>query len=342
MGQYADALRKAGRISEAEPVYKDLLDLSRKAFGREHPDALKALRNYIGILCQLDRLDVALPLQEELLELCSNVLGREQEDRSEALNVYAREKALLLMTDTNDSVESLEAPENLLKTFVVTKNCASSLSSIGDEDQAEPLRKRCVDLASRLFGKEHPTTLAAMQEHGSILSKLNRSETLYEARIKMEKVRDLTKKYLGKEDPQALLASSTLSDIMIQQGSFSPLRLAEAAKIKKDVYEIKRKLLGDEHPDVLDAVSGYEAVLARICDLEGGPLDADDLLRLNIISDLDMESFANITETTESATDTTEEGQGKRRALVVILTWPLKKVGSFLDILNEHTPTLSL
>ena len=62
-------LQSTGRLQEAELLFRESLELRRKALGAEHPDVGTSLNN-LGVLLQdQGRLDEAEPLFRQSLEI---------------------------------------------------------------------------------------------------------------------------------------------------------------------------------------------------------------------------------------------------------------------------------
>jgi tetratricopeptide (TPR) repeat protein len=54
-----------GRYAEAEPLYKQALEMAKKALGPEHPHVATGLENYAELLRKTNREDEAIKLEKE-------------------------------------------------------------------------------------------------------------------------------------------------------------------------------------------------------------------------------------------------------------------------------------
>lgn len=68
LSDYAIALSKLGRQSEAEPLMSEALELKREVLGHEHPDTLKTLNLYADILLKIGIQAEDKPSGQEALE----------------------------------------------------------------------------------------------------------------------------------------------------------------------------------------------------------------------------------------------------------------------------------
>jgi tetratricopeptide (TPR) repeat protein len=80
---------QAGRRDEALKLREEVLALSRKVLGPEHPDTLKAMINLANSYFDTCRRDEEIKLLEEVLPLCRKVLGPEHPDTLLAMNNLA-------------------------------------------------------------------------------------------------------------------------------------------------------------------------------------------------------------------------------------------------------------
>lgn len=153
---------------------------------------------------------------------------------------------------------------------------SGSSDSIESWDEVEKL-KAVLELHQNTFGEDNEITLASMNAYGA---KLLEVEEFGTAQSVLQDFCELARKKLDRGHVQTILGLTNLADICIKAGGeFSPLRLAEAARLKKEVFEIKRDAIGKDHPETVEAADDYKAILRRIADIEG-ELDEDDFLRL--------------------------------------------------------------
>jgi len=74
MNNLAQALRQAGQLDEAEPIYRRVLALRRETDGKEAPETLKVMSNLGLLLLDRHAPSEALPLFRDALEGFKKVL----------------------------------------------------------------------------------------------------------------------------------------------------------------------------------------------------------------------------------------------------------------------------
>ena len=80
MSGLANSYQFAGRQAEALKLREQVLALSRKVIGPEHPDTISAMHNLANSYDSAGRHDEALKLREQVLSLLRKVLGPEHPD----------------------------------------------------------------------------------------------------------------------------------------------------------------------------------------------------------------------------------------------------------------------
>jgi tetratricopeptide (TPR) repeat protein len=75
LNNLAGLYRAQGRYDEAEPLYRQALELSRELLGERHPDVATSLNNLAYLYQSQGRYDEAEPLYRQALELSRELLG---------------------------------------------------------------------------------------------------------------------------------------------------------------------------------------------------------------------------------------------------------------------------
>jgi tetratricopeptide (TPR) repeat protein len=127
LNQTASYLQAQGRYDEAEPLYRQALELRRELLGERHPDVATSLNNLAGLYRAQGRYDEAEPLYRQALELSRELLGERHPDVATSLN-----------------------------------NLAYLYQSQGRYDEAEPLYRQALELSRELLGSAIPRLLAAL------------------------------------------------------------------------------------------------------------------------------------------------------------------------------------
>src|SRR4029077_11552216 len=66
-GRYGDVLRLLGRMKEAEPMFKEVVERRRKVLGEDHADTIASLNYYANMLTSLGRAGEAEPMLTDAL-----------------------------------------------------------------------------------------------------------------------------------------------------------------------------------------------------------------------------------------------------------------------------------
>lgn len=197
---------------------KKKLSLERQFNGPEHPDTLKALREYAYALVQSGNTLEAEPLLKEALNITRNMEGespeQQQDDVLRALSDYAK-----------------------------------ALWALGRVEEVEAVDKEFLDLTREVMGEEDANTLSAMNNYAVTLRQLGRD---FQATLVLKEVLDLNRKIHGEKDPETLPYlinyAQTLSDLG---------RHDEAEPLLKDAVEITREIHGPKAQQTLTAMTIY-------------------------------------------------------------------------------------
>lgn len=170
LNDHALSLRTLGNNEEAEPLFREALDIAEKALGKDHPDYATGLNNLALLLHATGRTAEAEPLFREALEIAAKSLGKDHPDYALRLNNLA---LLRHSTGRNEEAEPLfrEAMEITGKTLGVEHpyyanilhNLAVLHARMQRFDEALPLMERALAIREAKLGAEHPDTVASRQ-----------------------------------------------------------------------------------------------------------------------------------------------------------------------------------
>ena len=158
----------AGKYEEAVLIARQLLEISEKINGPEHPDTAQSLNNLAELYRAMGDYAKAEPLYRRALAIREKALGPEHPDTAQSVNNLAelykemgdyvkaeplyrralliREKALGLHPDTAKSINNL----------------AELYKEMGDYAKAEPLYRRALLISEIALGPEDPDTAASL------------------------------------------------------------------------------------------------------------------------------------------------------------------------------------
>jgi CHAT domain-containing protein len=89
LNNLAGLYRSQGRYSEAEPLYRQALDMRKRLLGNEHPDVATSLDNLAFLYWTQGRYSEAEPLYRQALDMNKRLLGNEHPDVATSLNNLA-------------------------------------------------------------------------------------------------------------------------------------------------------------------------------------------------------------------------------------------------------------
>ena len=133
-----------GRYGEAEPLYKEALQVREKVLGKEHPDTLTSMNNLAALYESQGRYGEAEPLLKEALQVLGEVLGEEHPYTLSSMNNLA-----------------------LLYQFQ------------GRYGEAEPLYKETLQIGEKALGKTHPKTLSFQLNYIGLMAHLKKDPSAF-------------------------------------------------------------------------------------------------------------------------------------------------------------------
>ena len=132
----ATELQNQGKYDEAEPLFREALEVDRETLGNRHPDTLAAVSNLGGLLHAKGDLAAAEPLLREALEGRRQTLGNRHP-----------------------------------LTIIFINNLGTLLQDKGDLTAAEPLLREALEVRRETLGDSHPSTLTSINTLGVLLQK---------------------------------------------------------------------------------------------------------------------------------------------------------------------------
>ena len=168
----ADALVTAGRLTEAEPLLFNALQVDREALGDNDPKTLLSFQRYASLLHKMGRSEEALPLFLKTFRARRKVLGLEHPQTLNTMNGFAL--VLLKLGQTKDAARlfadvyrisrKILGNENAL-TQSSMNNYALILSRQGQYDDARKLFANVWRRSETAMGSKHPQTISALSNY---------------------------------------------------------------------------------------------------------------------------------------------------------------------------------
>ncbi|KAJ5593550.1 hypothetical protein N7537_010454 [Penicillium hordei] len=143
--------------------------------------------------------------------------------------------------------------EDRLNAATLLSHCGLFLDLQGVYEEAEAMHQQALETREKVLGREHPDTLASVNNLGLVLS----SQGLYDEAEAMHR-RDLegSEKVLGRQHPGTLTSANNLGNALSSQGKYE-----EAEAMHRRALEERENVLGREHPDTLTSVNNLGNVL---------------------------------------------------------------------------------
>lgn len=272
----ASTLQDLGRLGEAEPLYLE----SWQAFerGDEHPDVLVGAANHANLLATRGEFERAATLFDRLIESHRRVLGADHPRTADVLSLAA---PLL------ENLGQLERAEAMFRELLQIREQSPSMG----RDHPDTLSARR-DLGSLLVKKGRQAegelmireTLDAQRkklgnDHAATLATLGALATALQATNRAKEALPLFREALegwmarGAELPQTIQAHNNLANGLTNAGE-----LEEAQRELRRVVEASRRVLGPEDPLTLTAVNNLAFSLRSAGELS----EAADLFRINV------------------------------------------------------------
>ncbi|ACK65282.1 TPR repeat-containing protein [Rippkaea orientalis PCC 8801] len=243
-----------GRYKEAEPLYQQVLSMTQKLLGIEHPDVATSLNNLAGLYESQGRYEAAEPLYQQALSLYQKLLGSEHPSVATSLNNLAY---LYQSQGRYKEAEPLyQQALSLYQKLLGSEHpdVATSLNNLarlyyfqGRYEEAEPLYQQALSMTQKLLGSEHPSVASSLNNLAGLYESQGRykeAEPLYQQALSIKQ------KLLGSEHPSVATSLNNLAYLYESQG-----RYEAAEPLYQQALSMTQKLLGSEHPSVATSLN---------------------------------------------------------------------------------------
>ena len=253
-------LHNQGKLSQAEPLYREALSSRRSALGDDHPDTLTSINNMALLLQDQGKLGQAEPLYREALSSRRSALGDDHPDTLASINNMAFVlKGQGKFGDAESLVrEALSSRRRILgddhpDTLVSITTTAALFHAQGKLSEAEPLVREALSSRRRVLGDDHPKTLNSINNLAVFLQcqgKLGEAEPLAREGLSS------SRRVLGEDHPRTLLSFLHMASLLQDQGNFY-----EAEVLAREGLSSSRRVLGEDHPHTLLSINQMSSVL---------------------------------------------------------------------------------
>jgi len=262
-GTIATILRNNGRLSEAESLFVETLEMSRAAHPEDDPDVAAQLNDVARIDEALGRRSEAERLTVESLEMYQRLYEGDNEHVAALLNNLAQ-----LLESTGRAAEaeplmvrSLEMNQRLFPgdhSYVASglDNLAKVRQSLGRYADAETLYRQALEMRRRLYKGDHPDLAVGLNNLAGLLTHLGRpteAEPLFVEALEM-------RRRLYKGDHPAI--AEALGNFAALQLAMSRPDLAEP--LIAEALGMNRRLFPGDHPGVAHSLYTLSSVQLRL------------------------------------------------------------------------------
>jgi CHAT domain-containing protein/Flp pilus assembly protein TadD len=254
-----------GKIVEAEPLFKHVVEIYEKSLGKDHTDTATSLNNLAGIYRDLGKYGDAETLYKQAIEIRERVSGKDHPDTVRCLGNLAglydlQGKYLTAEPLFKRAIATLE--ERLGKDHPLTatyiNNLAAHYRDQGKYEDAEPLYRRALAFWEKL-GKDHPLTATAVNN----LAELYRAQGRYEdAEPLFKRSLEICEKRLGEDHPHTASSFYNLAGLYALQGKYDV-----AEPLHKHALDIREKKLGKDHPAAVASLNSLAVLYMTKGDL---------------------------------------------------------------------------
>ncbi|MEM9087480.1 MAG: tetratricopeptide repeat protein [Cyanobacteria bacterium P01_F01_bin.53] len=252
------------RLSEAEALYTQALELSQKQLGEGHPDIANSLNNLANVYASQNRFQEAEALYLQTLEVTKKSLGEDHITMATGLN------NLGLLYSNQDRFSESEALH--LQALTITKNTlgenhptvakgCNSLANIyasqGRFAEAEPFYQQELAITRQSYGERHIAIANSLNNLALLYKSQNRfreAEPLYKQAL------DITVHNLGENHPMVAKNLNNLANVYSGQDRFR-----EAEPLYTLAIDINNRTLGEDHPDVATSINNLALLYKTQC-----------------------------------------------------------------------------
>ena len=248
LNNLAALYRAMGAYDRAEPLFRQALEIRKKALGEEHPDYATSLNNLAALYRAMGAYARAEPLYRQALEIRKKALGEEHPDYATSLNNLAELYHAMGAYDRAEPLyrQALEIRKKALGEehpdyATSLNNLAELYHAMGAYDRAEPLYRQALEITKKALGEEHPdyaTSLNNLAVLYHAMGAYDRAEPLYRQAL------EIRKKALGEEHPDYATSLNNLAELYHEMGAYD-----RAEPLYRQALEIRKKALGEGHPD---------------------------------------------------------------------------------------------
>jgi tetratricopeptide (TPR) repeat protein len=275
--EIADLLVVEGKYSDAEKLFRSVIEERVRVLGPEHPGTLDSRNRLIYALIGQTKYAEAEAEARQVLKLREKILGLEHVD-----TIASRYSLANTLVDQGKNTEGealyrevISLDEKILgpehpRTIAARSGLATVLSSEGKK--AEALYREVIKLEEKVYGPEHPNTLNARQD---LATTLQADQKYSEAEAQYRDVIKIDEKLIGPEHPDTLICRNNLAEMLDDAGKY-----AEAEAECRQIIGLEEKVLGPENLATLNSRGNLAVALIGQGKFAEAQVQYKDLLKV--------------------------------------------------------------
>ncbi len=244
---HANLFWSMGKYANAEPLYKQAMEIRKRRLGENHPDYAASLNNLAALYHYKGEYRTAEPLYQQAMQIRKRIQGENHPDYAMSLNnlaalyrsigEYGKAEPLLLRAmDILKRTLDESHPNYALSLF----NLGALYKEIGEYRKAEPLYQQAIEIQKRTLGDNHPVYAASL----NMLAMLYYSTAEYgKAEPLFLEALEIRKRTLGENHPDYAASLNNLGALYSLTRDYR-----KAESLSQQAIELKKKVLGENHP----------------------------------------------------------------------------------------------
>jgi tetratricopeptide (TPR) repeat protein/CHAT domain-containing protein len=263
----ASLLYQSGSLAEAEPLFREAIEINREVIGENQPQFAENLNN-LAVLCyRIGKVDEAESLYRQALEIRRATVGEGSPAFAATLNNLA--KLYEGRGDFENAEALLKQALEIVRNSVIEEGpqLARALLSLGelykakgDLRRAEPLVRQATEIMERSEGKQHPEFASYLSNLGSLYKGAGKYQ---EAERQYLRAREIIVRSLGREHPVFAAIASRLSELYQEQGDYD-----KAESCIREAEEAARQIYGEQTEDYASALSNRATLCFQLGDYD--------------------------------------------------------------------------
>lgn len=256
-----------GDYAQAEPLFRQALEINRHSVGEHHPEYARDLCN-LAVLCQcIGKYTEAEKLYRQALDIRRATIGERSPIYATNLNNLAK-----LYEHQSNYQKAEPLLRQALEIMRITTGEESSgfarallalgemYDSMGSHAKAEPLFLQALQVIQEAIGERHPDFAACLTNLGDLYRSMGKHARAKEC---LQQASQVLRAVYGEDHPIYAANLSRLGNLYQESGDF-----AQAESILRRTCDTARQVHGESHESCATALSNLAILYFRMGDLD--------------------------------------------------------------------------